>query len=216
MKIVFLLKTLLRIIYYLQSNEKRYVNLLIQIFKKKPKKIVEIGVYNGRRAIQMIEAAKIFNKDVEYYGFDLFEEITDKIYEDEASKFPENFNNIKSLLEKHAKIFLYKGFTRDTLRKFSEKEIKVDFIFVDGGHAVETIENDYFYSSKIAKDNACIIFDDFYETQTIDLKRFGSNNLYEKLKLNKNNPKILPFSDKYKKNEGKRVIKMFMIYNQQI
>ena len=72
MKIVFLLKTLLRIIYYLQSNEKRYVNLLIQIFKKKPKKIVEIGVYNGRRAIQMIEAAKIFNKDVEYYGFDLF------------------------------------------------------------------------------------------------------------------------------------------------
>jgi len=216
MKIIFILKTLLKIIYYLQSNEKRYVNLLIQILKKKPKKILEIGVYNGRRAIQMIEAAKIFNKNIEYYGFDLFEEITDKIYEAEASKFPENFSKIKSLLERHGNIFLYKGFTKDTLRKFSEKEIKVDFIFVDGGHAVETIENDYFYSLKIAKDKACIIFDDFYETKTIDLKRFGSNNLYGKLKLNKNNPEILPFSDMYKKNEEKRVIKMFMIYNQQI
>ena len=37
-----------------------------------PKKILEIGVYNGRRSLQMIEAAKIFNKDIFYKmkGFD--------------------------------------------------------------------------------------------------------------------------------------------------
>ena len=169
MKLIFFVKTLLRILYYLQSNEKRYVNLLFQILKKRPKKILEIGVYNGRRAIQMIEAAKIFNKNIEYYGFDLFEGLTKKIYNTEASKFPSTIDKIKELLNNRAKIFLYKGFTNETLKKFSLNGVNIDFIFIDGGHAIQTIENDYLYSLKIAEKNAYIIFDDFYETGTIEI-----------------------------------------------
>ena len=114
----------------MQSNEKRYVNLLFQILKKRPKKILEIGVYNGRRAIQMIEAAKIFNKNIEYYGFDLFEGLTKKIYNTEASKFPSTIDKIKELLNNRAKIFLYKGFTNETLKKFSLNGVNIDFIFI--------------------------------------------------------------------------------------
>ena len=216
MKLIFFVKTLLRILYYLQSNEKRYVNLLFQILKKRPKKILEIGVYNGRRAIQMIEAAKIFNKNIEYYGFDLFEGLTKKIYNTEASKFPWTIDKIKELLNNRAKIFLYKGFTNETLKKFSSNDVKIDFIFIDGGHAIQTIENDYLYSLKIAEKNAYIIFDDFYETGTIDITKFGSNKIFEKLQLGNNKPKLLPFSDAYVKDEEKKVIKMFMIQNKQI
>ena len=216
MKLIFFVKTLLRILYYLQSNEKRYVNLLFQILKKRPKKILEIGVYNGRRAIQMIEAAKIFNKNIEYYGFDLFEGLTKKIYNTEASKFPWTLDKIKELLNNRAKIFLYKGFTNETFKKFSLNDVKIDFIFIDGGHAIQTIENDYLYSLKIAEKNAYIIFDDFYETGTIDITKFGSNKIFEKLQLGNNKPKLLPFSDAYVKDEEKKVIKMFMIQNKQI
>lgn len=216
MKFIFFVKTLLRILYYLQSNEKRYVNLLFQILKKRPKKILEIGVYNGRRAIQMIEAAKVFNKNIEYYGFDLFEGLTKKIHNTEASKFPWTFDKIKELLNDRAKIFLYKGFTNETLKKFSSNGVNIDFIFIDGGHAIQTIENDYLYSLKIAEKNAYIIFDDFYETGTIDITKFGSNKIFEKLQLGNNKPKLLPFSDAYVKDEEKKVIKMFMIQNKQI
>ena len=37
---------------------------------------------------EMIQAAKIFNKDIEFYGFDLFEMINQKILKKELSKFP--------------------------------------------------------------------------------------------------------------------------------
>ena len=185
MKIIYLIKTFLRLFYYLQSNEKRYLNLLLNILIKRPKKILEIGVYNGRRAVQMIQAAKIFNSNIEYYGFDLFEDITEEIYENEASKFPEMKENVFRKLKKHAKIFLFKGFTDKTLKDFSKTENKVDFIFIDGGHNIQTIDNDFFYSSKIGKENATIILDDYYLSDDIDTRRFGSNKLYEELKKKK-------------------------------
>ena len=162
MKFYYLIKTLLRLVYYLQSNEKRYLNLLISIIKNKPKKILEVGVYNGRRAVQMIQAAKIFNDNIEYYGFDLFEQITNKIYKKEASKFPDSKLIVLNKLKKYGKIFLFKGFTKITLKKYSSKNNKVDFVFIDGGHTVKTISNDFLYSSKIARKNSTIIFDDYY------------------------------------------------------
>lgn len=215
MKIFFLLKTFLRILYYFQSNEKRYLNLLLKILKKKPQKILEIGVYNGRRALQMIEAAKVFNDNIEYYGFDLFEDITQNIYNYEASKFPESEENIKLLLDNRAKISLYKGPTKLTLKEFSLLGKKVDFIFIDGGHAVDTIENDYFYSLKVAEKKAYLVFDDLYTAGSIDITKYGSNKIFEELKLTKNKPQLLPFTDKYKKDDGERHIKMFMIENKQ-
>ena len=155
-------------------------------------------------------------KNIEYHGFDLFEGLTKKIHKIEASKFPETLDTIKQLLNDHAKIFLYKGFTNETLKKFSLNGVNIDFIFIDGGHAVKTIESDFDYSLKIAEKNAYIIFDDFYETGNIDITKFGSNKIFEKLQLGKNKPKLLPFSDSYETDEEEKVIKMFMIQNKQI
>ena len=74
MNILLYVKFFYRTVKYYLSNTKRYAFLLNSIYKNKPKTILEVGVYNGNRAVEMIETAKIFNKDIMYYGFDLFEE----------------------------------------------------------------------------------------------------------------------------------------------
>ena len=76
------------------SSYKRYANLIIIIFKLKPKIILEIGVYKGTRSIEMIQAAKLFNSSVKYYGFDLFEDF------------------FKNKLNKFCDVKLYKGYTK--------------------------------------------------------------------------------------------------------
>ncbi len=212
-KLKFFIKTFLRIIYYIFSNERRYLGLLLLILYYKPKNILEIGVYNGRRSIQMIEAAKIFKSNIEYYGFDLFEGLSPKMLKNEASKKPMSFAKIKKLLEGHKKSFLYKGFTNKTLKKFKKEKKKIDFIFIDGGHSVETIKDDYINSTKSASKKSIIVFDDYYNPDLIDISRFGSNKMYNQLKKHSYYPKFLPFKDKYYENGKIKEIKMFFVIN---
>ena len=183
------------------SNEKRYLNLLVLILIYRPKKILEIGVYNGRRSLNMIEAAKIFSKDVHYYGFDLFEDSNKSIIKRERSKTASRINDILKLLSKHAKVFLFKGFTKQTLKRFAKKnKARVDFAFIDGGHKVETIASDYYYCKRICKKKSIIVFDDFYSLNQPNTKKFGSNKIFFKLK-DRQKIKLLPLEDKYTKNK---------------
>jgi len=72
------------------------MNLLILIIFYKPKTILEIGVYNGLRAKQMIEAAKIYNNQIIYYGFDLFENFyKEKIVKLQSLRNPLSFRLLK-------------------------------------------------------------------------------------------------------------------------
>ena len=98
-KILYIFLTVFRIFKYLLSDTKRYANLLFLILVHKPKSIVEIGIYKGTRSKEMIQAAKIFNKDIEFYGFDLFEMINQKILKKELSKFPNSKNVEKTCLK---------------------------------------------------------------------------------------------------------------------
>ncbi len=214
--ISFLFKTFSRIFYYIFSNEKRYLSLLLLILYYRPKKILEVGVYNGRRAIQMIEAAKVFNSEIQYFGFDLFEELSSEILKKEESKKPKTYDEIKNLLSKHAEVFLYKGFSDKTLKNFINENIKVDFIFIDGGHSVETIKKDFDNCVKLSVENSIIVLDDFYHKDSMNLDEFGSNSIYEKLKKNLYKPVLLPFVDKYFKNNNVRLIKMFYIKNKNL
>ena len=80
----------------------------------------------------MIQAAKIFNKDIEFYGFDLFEMINQKILKRELSKLPNSKKNVEKDLSKISKVKFFKGHSFKTLSKIKNK--KIDFIFIDGGH----------------------------------------------------------------------------------
>lgn len=158
----------------------------------KPQSLVEIGVYDGKHAVQMIETAQIYHKEVNYYGFDLFEQITPEIIQKEFSKhkiFSES--TVKKELNKtKANIILYKGFTRETLPFFVSLKKKVDFIFLDGGHSLETIYTDWLEIENILQINPqCIVLlDDYYPTSNLEI---GCKKLIHSLNREKYNIKLL-------------------------
>jgi hypothetical protein len=175
----------------------RYKNLFSTIKEHKPQSLMEIGVYDGRHAVQMIETAQIYHKEVNYYGFDLFELITPEIIQKEFSKhkiFSEL--TVRRELEKtKANIYLYKGFTKDTLSFFVSLKKKVDFIFVDGGHSLETVQMDWCYIQEILKVNqkAVVLFDDYYCNTNLEI---GSRKLIDGINQEKYKIKFLTPVDK--------------------
>tara|TARA_B100001057_G_scaffold23449_1_gene21714 strand:+ start:1880 stop:2527 length:648 start_codon:yes stop_codon:yes gene_type:complete len=201
--------TILRIIKYLISDTKRYSNILSIIFYCKPKSIAEIGVYRGVRSREMIQAAKIFNKNIEYFGFDLFEMINKKIQKKELSKIPYSRKNIQKNLSKHARVKLFKGYTVKTLDKLKNK--KVDLIFIDGGHRLSTIKNDWIKSKKFQKKNTIIIFDDYYLNNKKIIKNFGCNQVVNKISDKNYLKKFCIFTDKFIHLGQRLDIKMILL-----
>ena len=205
----YLILTILRIIKYLISDTKRYSNILSIIFYYKPKSIAEIGVYRGVRSREMIQAAKIFNKNIEYFGFDLFEMINKKIQKKELSKIPYSKKDIQNKLSKHAKVKLFKGYTKKTLDKLKNK--KVDLIFIDGGHRLSTIQNDWIKSKKFQKKNTIIIFDDYYLNNKKIIKNYGCNQVINKISDKNYTKKFCFFTDKFIHLKQRLDIKMILL-----
>lgn len=109
------------------------------------KKIMEVGVYNGKNAINMIKAAteKSPPSLVEYYGFDFFKQYT--------------INQITEKLGKTGcKFQLFQGNTLDTLPKTVKDLPKMDIIFIDGGKSFREAKNDWENSAKLMHNNTGI------------------------------------------------------------
>ena len=163
---------LYRVLYWntlFKMRKQRYQNLIRIIFQEKCKTFVEIGTYNGVHGRQMIETAKIFYpaSSIEYYGFDLFEQQTQEDHQKELSKKPPPYFQVEQFLKvTGADVHLFKGYTRDSLPKFvqwvQEEKKQIDFIFIDGGHSIETIQSDWIHSEKITGKKTAVIFDDYY------------------------------------------------------
>ena len=134
--------------------------------EEKPKSILEVGTYKGYRAIDMSARAIQYNS-VHYYGYDLFEDITPKM---QVAEFSHDDWGIESEVRKELSQFrldcllnnkntfnytLIRGNTRETLVNCDP----VDFVWLDGGHAIETIISDY----NNVKESKCIVFDDYWE-----------------------------------------------------
>lgn len=130
----------------------------------------------------MIECAQKFNKNIHYYGFDLFEYYTEevKLVEGYKTGIP-ILKDVNNFLKKtKANIQLFKGFTKNTLPEFilqTEEYPVYDFIFIDGGHSLETIAFDWFWCRKIIHRNTVVIFDDYFE----DRLDFGCKHLIDNI-----------------------------------
>lgn len=204
----YLFKTIFRITRYLFSKTKRYSVLLFLILVNRPKSILEVGVYNGIRAREMIEAAKVFNQDIKYYGFDLFEIMNEEILSDELSKTPLKEKIVKEFLSKIGTIELYKGYSQTTLKNFNNK---VDFIFIDGGHKIETIESDWINCKKLLKKNSIVIFDDFFFNNQNLVSEFGCNKVVESISSKEYKKKHLFFIDRFVNHNKKLEIGLFFV-----
>jgi len=171
----------------------RYFDLYKQILKSKPLYICEIGVYTGERAYEILKLASLLNKNkIFYWGFDLYEDVPSNIISKEFSKYPHSKHKINKLLSsiKNVDVNLIKGNTTDTLKKL-EHEIKFDFVFLDGGHLISTIENDFNNIKKNLKTKSVVIFDDYYHSNKNIIKQFGCNFIIKTIDKKKYDIKIM-------------------------
>ena len=151
---------------------------LNEIASKKPKNFLEIGVFHGVTARNVCELLhSIHGDEFNYIGLDLFGESVENANEDiPNTKFnnplkriyfkyilrqdPYSIEAVKYLLKKFNKnIHLIKGNSNLLLKKIDMS--KIDYVFLDGGHAYETVKIDLQYSKPVLENNGTILCDDY-------------------------------------------------------
>ena len=151
---------------------------LNEIASKKPKSFLEIGVFHGVTARNVCELLyNIHKNDFKYIGLDLFGESSEskneiipntkfnnplkKIYFKYILKQdPYSFQAVTSLLKKFKNnVHLIKGNSNTLLKKIDMS--KIDYVFLDGGHAYETVKNDLNYSKPVLNNKGTILCDDY-------------------------------------------------------
>ena len=172
-------------------------HFLNEIASKKPKNFLEIGVFHGVTARNVCELLhSIHGNDFKYVGLDLFGESDEnanevipntkfnnplkKIYfEYILRQDPYSVDAVTYLLKKFEKnIHLIKGNSNLLLKKIDMSQI--DYVFLDGGHAYETVKNDLHYSKLVLDNNGTILCDDYNLSQAPGVKQaideFVNNN----------------------------------------
>jgi len=177
----------------------RYAQIFDILKNKKVKTIMEIGTWNGLQGYIMIKLCNKNNTNVEYYGFDLFNEMTNEIFKKEISKKPPSKNDVMEMLQlTGAKVYLFGGNTTKTLPENINKLPLMDFIFIDGGHSLETIKNDWYYVQKVIGKDSIVIFDDYWEGRN----DAGCKEIIEGIDQKKFKVEILPKQDCFEKKDG--------------
>ena len=160
---------------------------LEEVKLKKPKNFLEIGVFHGVTARNVCELLyKIHKDNFKYVGLDLFEENDEnksevmpntffsnplkKIYFDYIKKQnPYSKEAVEDLLAKFKKnITLIKGNSNLILKKIDMS--KIDYVFLDGGHAYETVKNDLEYCLEVINTNGTVMCDDYNFGHLPDVK----------------------------------------------
>ena len=187
--------------YYLRkSSFKKDKNsaefLMNEIIKYRPKNFLEVGVFQGVTSRNVCEKLyELHKSDFRYYGVDIFEDSTEEFDLKESTVkhnkisnpfkhflfniiLKQNLNSMESV-SKLLKKFknntqLIKGLSHDALKKINISEI--DFIFLDGGHAYETVREDLEIILKDIKKNMVIICDDY------DQEGYGVKKAVDELK----------------------------------
>lgn len=171
----------------------RYEQLAAIVDLIKPRSIVEIGTNAGRSAVLMIKQAQKYRNNVQYVGYDLFEEADAKTDAAELNiKRHPVAAEIQSMIERECpgvEANLIKGNTRKTLNP-----LMADVVFIDGGHSIETIAGDF----ENVRHSNVIVLDDYYtpdETGACpDITLYGCNSLVESLP----SAVLLPMKNKVK------------------
>ncbi len=151
---------------------------LKEIASKKPHNFLEIGVFHGVTARNVCELLhSIHQDDFKYIGLDLFGESTENsgeiipntMFNNPIKKIyfkyilrqdPYSLIAVTSLLKKFKdNIHLIQGNSNSLLQKIDMS--KIDYVFLDGGHAYETVKSDLNYSSPVLDNNGTILCDDY-------------------------------------------------------
>ena len=151
---------------------------LSEIEKKKPKYFLEIGVFHGVTARNVCELLyRIHGNDFKYVGLDLFEEnlenqnelIPNTKFSNPIKNFyfnyikrqnPYSLEAVDDLLKKFkGNISLIKGNSNLVLKKIDMS--KIDYVFLDGGHAYQTVKNDLDCCIEVIINGGTVLCDDY-------------------------------------------------------
>jgi hypothetical protein len=159
-------------------NEGRYGQIPPLMKHLLPSEIIEVGTWSGWRGVQMSLPSLSAGKPVHYKGFDVFEQFTAEFDAREMNVKPhfalaevERLLKLVSEIYPHFSFELIQGNTNETL-----KDEQAQFVFLDGGHSVETIQNDF----DAVKRSEVILLDDYY-AGGIDTTTYGCNRIIERL-----------------------------------
>jgi hypothetical protein len=197
----------------------RYRELLAAVHARRPRTIVEIGAHNGRNACRMIETAAIFTdpSQIHYHGFDLFELLTEDELVKEFSLRPPTRAEVQRRLEKTgANIHLHQGYSRDTLKAWrgggnGHGAPQVDFLFIDGGHSIETVASDWADLLPTITPDTTVVLDDYYPGDEPQLKELGCRPLIESLDRSQFEVEVLKAEDRFPKDWGVLRVRMVRV-----
>lgn len=189
-------------------NLPRYRKLadLVRLYAKDS--ILEVGTWNGGRAIEMALAAFEKSDKVHYAGYDLFEDANEELDKIELNSKKHNmmqavFTRLSDFAAKmkseHGKTFtfeLYKGDSKVMLTDSPMETRNVSFAYIDGGHSEATVRSDY----EALKHVPCVVFDDYFspdEHGKIPQEEYlGTNRLTKELKEEGKRIYIIPSTDR--------------------
>ena len=147
--------------------------------------IIEVGVYKGDFAVRLLNAAFSASPlgKISYTGIDLFEPLDNDMLLEENSLVPPPIETVYKRISRDcpfALVGLHEGDSADILPKLLENISKADLIYIDAGHSVKSIANDWTIIQTAIKPSALIIFDDYYE----DRLDCGAKNVVDSIDLN--------------------------------
>ena len=175
------------------------------VFSRKPKSFLEIGVFHGVTSRNVCELLNsIHGNDFSFTGIDIFSDETERS-EDEyipKTKFsnplktfyynyiirldPYSIESVEKLLRKYKNnINIIKGNSNKVLKEINLD--KLEYVFLDGGHKYETVLNDLKNLTKVIENNGVILCDDYDLTYAPGVKKA----IDEYVLLNNFNLKIL-------------------------
>ena len=195
----------------IKLNLGRMENLITHIEKSSVNSILEIGVWKGENALNMLQAASKISDQVAYVGVDLFEDLASQAnLESEASLWPESKENMSMKLTKNyprAQIELISGYSKDSLPTLIGR--KFQLIFIDGGHSYETVLGDWTNALKLISHDGYIFIDDYTNIEATILDNFGVRKLVDSLDTDRYSVQILDPEDTYERYWG--VLKTRMV-----
>lgn len=186
--------------------------VLRHIRKNQCSSILEIGVFNGNFAKRMIAQAKksAHNKDVTYYGIDLFEKnFTPEIKAREVAVTPKSAEYVYNYLAGlQVNMNLLEGYSSDLLPTIKNS---FDLILIDGGHSYETVKKDLEYSLMLLTENGAIILDDITNDKGVKYGGFGVNQAVSEIDRSKYSVEISWNRDFFLKSYGVLELRMAKI-----
>ena len=161
---------------------------LKEVAEKNPKVFLEVGVFHGVTARNVCELLyKMHGKNFKYVGIDLFAEtlenqnevIPNTKFSNPIKNFyfnyikrqnPYSLEAVNDLLKKFKdNASIIKGNSNTILKKIDMS--KINYVFLDGGHAYQTVKNDLNCCREVIFNGGTVLCDDYNLSYAPGVKR---------------------------------------------